>query len=112
MPKKSNFKTYWTVTSEKDINDIIDYFLNKEEIKIAKHALQKIKKSVDRLSLFPHSGRIVPELKHFSILIYREVIIENWRVIYKVNNRVIYIMAVIDSRRNVEDILLNRLVDS
>jgi len=41
---------------------------------------------------------------------YRELVIPPWRLIYRIDERKIYVLSVIDSRQNVEDILLNRLI--
>lgn len=60
--------------------------------------------------MFPERGRIVPELREFGILIYRELIIDRWRVMYKINADRVYVLAVIDARQNAEDILFHRFV--
>lgn len=41
----------------------------------------KVFEAVDRLELFPESGRVVPELNRKEI---REVIIGNYRIIYRI----------------------------
>ncbi len=73
--------------------------------------LTKIKKRSEALYSFPERGRIVPELLEFNILQYREIIIDPWRVVYKVIERHVFVMSVLDSRRNIEDILLDRLIN-
>ena len=45
-----------------------------------------------------------------GISLYREIVIIPWRVIYKIERDRVYIVSVIDSRRNVEDVLLARLL--
>lgn len=42
---------------------------------------------------------------------YREVVISPWRVIYRVEAARVLVVSVIDSRRNVEDILLGRFLN-
>jgi toxin ParE1/3/4 len=39
---------------------------------------------------------------------YHEIIISLWRLMYKIENNFVCVMAVIDGRRNIEDILLQR----
>ncbi|MBU1570609.1 MAG: plasmid stabilization protein, partial [Proteobacteria bacterium] len=58
----------------------------------------------------PERGRVVPELQDQGIFQYRELIVKPWRSIYRIAEREIYVLSVIDSRKNVEDILLNRLI--
>ncbi len=59
---------------------------------------------------FPERGRVVPELKYNNIENYREVIHYPWRIIHRIDNKNVYVMAIFDGRRNIEDILLNRLL--
>ncbi len=69
------------------------------------------KKRTEALYSFPERGRVIPELLEFNILQYREIIIDPWRVVYKVIERHAFVMSVLDSRRNIEDILLDRLIN-
>jgi toxin ParE1/3/4 len=58
----------------------------------------------------PERGRIVPELREQGIILYREIILAPWRVIYRIVGQTVYVLAVLDARRNLEDILLDRFV--
>lgn len=99
----------WTDTAKKDLNEIIEYSAQ-DSIEIAIQKYEKIKETAGQLVLFPDQGRIIPELFKQNITKYKEIIISPWRLMYKVENNVVYVMAVIDGRRNVEDILLQRLL--
>jgi len=59
--------------------------------------------------MFPARHRIVPELEKYGYFIYREIIVGYWRIIYKIENNYVYIMLVIDGRRNLEDLLLKKI---
>jgi len=104
-------KVIWTETANKDLNEIIEYIAN-DSVEIALEKFYKIKDSVKQLDKFPEQGRIIPELKNENIMKYRELIISPWRLIYKIEEKKIYIMAVIDGRRNIEDILMKRQLRS
>lgn len=56
--------------------------------------------------------RTLPELRDQGISQYRELVIPLWRVIYRISEKAVYVLAVFDSRQNIEDILLKRLIDS
>ncbi len=107
MAKK--FKVLWAKIAEEDLTAIIKY-IHSENPLAAKDNLEKIKARVSNLNSLPHRGRIVPELKEQGIRQYRELIISPWRIIYRISESNVYVLSVIDSRQNVEDILLNRLV--
>ncbi len=57
----------------------------------------------------PERCRIVPELKEQGILQYRELIVKPWRIIFRIAEKKVYALSVLDSRRNIEEILLERL---
>ncbi len=107
MTKK--YEVSWAKTAEEDLGVIIEY-INSDNPPAAKDSLKRIKAKVSNLNSFPQRGRVVPELKGQGILQYRELIIPPWRIIYHISEMQVYVLSVIDSRRNVEDILLDRLV--
>jgi toxin ParE1/3/4 len=98
----------WTFQAEADLDDII-LFIAEENPERALRLSEEIKNKVNKLSSFPDRGRSVPEFKELGITLYREIIFKVWRVIYKIQNDIVFIYAVLDSRRNLEAILLERL---
>jgi len=107
MDKKYLIK--WTAPAREDINEIIDY-ISKTNINYAVKILDSIEENVKKLDMFPERYRIVSELEKYGYLLYREIIIEYWRVIYKIENNFVYIMLVIDGRRNLEDLILKKII--
>ncbi|MFZ3114424.1 MAG: type II toxin-antitoxin system RelE/ParE family toxin [Syntrophales bacterium] len=103
------YEIIWTDVAENDLKDIIEYIYI-DNHKNALTVLKNVKQSASNLCTLPERGRIVPELQEQGILQYRELIIPPWRLIYRIDERKIYVLSVIDSQRNVEDILLSRLV--
>ncbi len=59
----------------------------------------------------PERCRLVPELKGQGIMQYRELIVPPWRILFRIAEKKVYILSVLDSRRNIEDILLERLIN-
>ncbi|MCL2481652.1 MAG: hypothetical protein FWF38_08075, partial [Spirochaetaceae bacterium] len=59
---------------------------------------------------FPYRGGYVPELLVRNIKDYRQMIEEPWKIIYKVDNNIVNILTIIDSRRNLQDILIKKLL--
>jgi toxin ParE1/3/4 len=106
----SKFNVIWARAAEKDLKNIIKY-IAEESPQNALKLLNKIRKKASDLYTLPKRGRIVPELQDQGILQYRELIIAPWRLIYRISGREIFVLSVIDSCRNVEDILLKRFVD-
>jgi len=101
------FEVEWAQPASKDLENIIDY-ISQDNVDTAITIFEKIKSKCNTLNQFPDRGRIVPELKAYGILSYRELIISPWRVVYRTSEQKVYVLAVIDSRRNIEDILIER----
>jgi addiction module RelE/StbE family toxin len=103
------FGVEWAQPASKDLENIIDY-ISQDNVDTAITIFQKIKSKCSALNQFPDRGRIVPELKAYGILSYRELIISPWRVIYRTSNQKVYVLAVLDSRRSTDDILIERFL--
>ena len=102
-------QVYWSKTAESDLLAIIR-FIRDTSPQAAAKVFAGIKDKTADLLVFPERGRIVPELLAQGIGHYRELIIPPWRVIYRFSGDAVYVLSVLDSRRNVEDILLDRLI--
>ncbi len=104
------FEVIWTKNAEFDLEQIIEY-IKIDSQDVAKKIFFEIKKECENLYYFPRRKRIVPELQQIGILKYREIIYKRWRIIYKIDNTKVYVLLVVDSNRNLEDILFQRLID-
>ena len=107
MSKK--YKVEWASVAEVDLKRIIDYIAI-DSPGNALQILERIRQKVSALYTLPERGRIVPELQEQGINIYRELIISPWRIVYRISDTTVYVLSIIDSRQNVEDILLNRFL--
>ena len=103
------FTVHWARVAEQDLQEIILYIAEDSPTKAGK-IFEKIKEKAASLKNFPERGRIVPELKQHGIGLYRELILAPWRIIYRISDKKVYVLSVLDSRQNVEDILLKRLI--
>lgn len=106
---KNKFKVIWSQTAANDFESIILYIAEDSPTNALK-ILKKIKGKVSTLNNLPQRGRIVPELQDNGILFFRELIIPPWRVMYRISENKVNVLSVLDSRQNVEDILLKRLL--
>jgi toxin ParE1/3/4 len=106
----SKYNIIWANVAENDLINIVEYIAD-ESPQNALNIFKKIKQKASDLYTQPERGRVVPELQDQGILQYRELIIPPWRLICRISGRKIYVLSAIDSRRNVEDILLNRFVN-
>jgi plasmid stabilization system protein ParE len=107
MSKK--YDIIWAGVAENDLKGIIENIASDNRDNAIK-TLKKIKQKASSLYTLPERGRVVPELKDQGILLYRELIVPPWRIIYRISEMKVYVLSVLDARQNVEDILLNRLI--
>jgi plasmid stabilization system protein ParE len=105
---KRSPRIVWTVTAEEDLWGIVE-FISGDDVPAALDVLRRLREHAAVLDKFPGRGRIVPELDQHGIRQYRELVMAPWRIVYRVDGAVVYVMAVLDSRRNLEDLLLERL---
>ena len=105
---KQAYEVVWSETAERDLIAIVEYIAEDSPAR-AYEVFKEIRKKASKLHAFPDRGRIVPELQQQGITQYHELIVPPWRVMYRISEKRVYVLAVLDSRRSLEDILLQRL---
>jgi plasmid stabilization system protein ParE len=105
------FKVIWTKNAELDLELILEY-IKIDSINIAKKIFFEIKKESNKLYTLQERKRVVPEFQKIGIVKYREIIYKRWRIIYKIDDEKVYVLIVVDSSRNLEDTLFQRLIKS
>jgi toxin ParE1/3/4 len=88
-------KVRWTRNAADDLADIVE-FIVMDNPKAAATLAETIKKSARQLSNFPKRGRVVPEFGNEEI---REIIVGNYRVIYRIELKSIQILCVFEGHR-------------
>ena len=99
----------WTDTAAEDLRSIVEP-LARESPSAASQALARIEARASRLRSLPRRGRIVPELAEHGIRSYRELIAAPWRIVYRIEGDKAWALAVLDARRSLEDLLLDRFL--
>lgn len=105
------FRVIWAPTAKKDLVEIFKY-ISVDSVTSAKKIAKSIKRKAQTLTSFPERGRVVPELQIVGISTYRELIVNPWRLVYRIEENKVFVLAVLDSRRDLESILLERLIRS
>jgi len=105
----AEYKILWTESARTDLETIVD-FIAEENPRNALGVLEKIEKRARTLRQFPERGRIVSELRTLDVFLYRELIERPWRIVYRFDDKQVYVLAVLDSRRELTSLLLERLI--
>ena len=85
----------WAARARDDLQSIYD-FIARDSPRAADSLIDRILDSTERLADFPSSGRLIPE---FPQLGYREIVVGSYRVQYRVEDKAIWILAVLHGRR-------------
>ena len=103
------FEVIMTQSAINDLNEIIN-FIAQNNPATALTIMERINKKVKSLYHSPYRGACVPELLTRGIKDYRQITETPWRIIYKVDDKIVNILTIIDSRRNLQDILIKKLM--
>ena len=103
------YQVRWAAAAQGDLSRIVEYIAH-DSPDNARQVLNRIRQKASDLYSLPDRGRIVLELNKQGIMTYREIVVPPWRIVYRIADTTVFVLSVIDSRRNVEDILLNRFV--
>jgi len=109
MSLPRSYAVEFAAAAEADLQAIVA-FIAADDPGAAIRVFDRIETRCALLRQIPERGRVVPELAAFGIHTYRELVVSPWRVVYRIGGKTVSVLAVVDGRRNIEDVLLDRLV--
>lgn len=99
----------WTRAAAGDLEAIVSYIAGDSPAN-ARSVLGKIRKRANTLAATPARGRVVSELSRLGIRTFRELSVRPYRLMYRIEDERVVVLAVFDGRRDLEEVLLERLV--
>jgi toxin ParE1/3/4 len=99
----------WLEPASLDLIEIIE-FIHHDRPAAARKMGHDILLAAARLTRQPRRGTLVPELQGQGISECRQIYVESHRVIYDIQPESIDILAVLDSRRDIQAATLQRLM--
>ena len=106
------FAVLLTNDAARDLNELYDYIAVHDSPRKADHVLELIEKTFSTLSEFPDRGVYPKELLKLGIREYREVFFKPHRIIYRVMDKNVYVLLIVDGRRDMQSLLQRRLLDA
>jgi toxin ParE1/3/4 len=97
-----DYQVVWSLAALEDVESLAGYIARDSEF-FARAVVDKILDTAKRLKEFPFAGRIVPEMGDDTI---RERLLYSFRLIYRVRQDKITILAIIHGKRPVDSIIL------
>ena len=103
------YEVFVTQDAEDDIFAIYNYILENDGENNANYVFLKLKETCHSLISLPDRGHTPPELERISVFNYRETHFKPYRIIYQMIDNKVYIHCVFDGRRDLQEVLENRL---
>ena len=103
----------WTASGVDSLNEILEYYIIRAGESVAENIYRNILKEIELLEVEELKTKQAQELKDIGIFDVYELSINPWKVYYKIkdDNTKAYILFVLDARRNIEEILVSKVVD-
>ena len=104
------YEVFLTKDAEEDIFEIYNYIALNDSRNKAESLFEKLQKTCLSLGKYPDRGHLPPELERINVREYSEIHFKPYRIIYQIRNRQVFIHCVLDGRRNLQDILQDRIL--
>ena len=97
-------------SAEQDLKELRSYVVRNFSQTTWLKTYSKLKESIRNLATFPLLGAVPPELETLNLNQYRQIISGMNRVIYEPRTDAVYIYMIVDTRRDLETLLMQRLM--
>lgn len=104
------FDVIWLESAERDLDDIADYIAAHDSLQNAKYVIEKLLAATGSIALHPEAGTRVKELEGVASREYRQIFFKPYRVIYRVTSKKVVIYVVADGRRDMQALLMRRML--
>jgi len=95
-----------------DLERLYDYIAQTDAPQKADLVLTRLNQAIDALKELPNRGNIPHELLCIGIRSYREIHVRPYRIIYRVIDGDVYVYCIADGRRDMQDLLQRRLLET
>jgi len=107
---KARFAVELTYGAENDLEQIHAYLAEHRSIEDADALLDEFIDVIESLESFPLRGAIPKELGALGIREFRQLLLRQYRVIYRVAGAKVFILIIADGRRDMQALLERRLL--
>lgn len=105
----TDYEVRWAAVARRDLTRIIEFIRDQGRPMAAAGVLDRIEEAVSKLAMLPRIGRVPPEMEQLRLSEHREIIVKPYRILYRLIGEEIVILGVFDARRNLEDLLFERM---
>ena len=105
-----NYQVNILEQTEQDLLDIYYYVAYHDDEEKALNLLDKLEEACLSLDNMPQRGVIPQELSQIGVLDYLQIVCFSYRILYQIDNDQVFIYAVLDGRREMQQLLEQRLL--
>ena len=106
---EGRFRVVWSEAAVRDLEDIAS-FVARDAPLDAGRLLARLEARASSPVAHPRRGGLVPELLRFGLKAWRELVVRPHRLVHRIAGRTVVVLAVFDARRDLEEVLLERLI--
>ncbi|MBI5499048.1 MAG: type II toxin-antitoxin system RelE/ParE family toxin [Deltaproteobacteria bacterium] len=103
------FSVGWAEAAVSDLEAVVEH-LAAEDLVAAGRLLDGLERRARTLESLPRRGRVVPELAALHVRGYRELLHGPYRLMYSVEGRRVDVLALLDGRRDLQSVIVERLL--
>jgi toxin ParE1/3/4 len=105
-----NYRVFLVSDAEEDIFEIVSYIASNDSVGRANNILGKLQETCSSLEHFPHRGHVPPELEKIGGYNFLQIHFKPYRIMYTISNNRVFVLCVLDGRRDLQDLLQRRLL--
>lgn len=107
---EGRFEVELTQGAEDDLEAIRDYFADHRSMEAAETLLDAFLEKISTLERYPERGSIPKELEALGVREFRQILLDPYRLIYRVIGSRVIILVIADGRRDMQALLERRLL--
>ena len=108
----ADFGVRLTRGAEIDLEALHNFMKDNRSAEQADALLDRLLAAIETLETFPLRGSVPKELDVLGIREFRQILVEPYRLIYRVGGKTVFAMVIADGRRDMQTLLERRLLGS
>ncbi|GGI88208.1 plasmid stabilization protein [Polymorphobacter multimanifer] len=108
----ADFDVRLTRGADIDLEALYHYLKDNRSNEQADMLLDRLIGAIETLETFPLRGPLPKELDALGIREFRQILVEPYRLIYRVGDKRVFVMVIADGRRDMQGLLERRLLGS
>lgn len=107
---EERFEVELTQGAEDDLETIHGYLADHRSAEAAESLLDALLEKIPTLERFPQRGSVPKELEMLGIREFRQILLDPYRLIYRVIGSKVFVLVIADGRRDMQALLERRLL--